>query len=297
METAYSYVLGDIGFIILDTPPKNVLTEITFRRISLMLDEFEFRRAVKAVVFTGAGENFSGGANLKWMQGLQKSPEIAGKTVDFCYKVALRIIRFPKPTIAAIKNGICFGAGFELAMCCQFIVAKKENVSTIKFGALAVSYGFMLGLGVSWQLAHKISIYRAACFLVKKDVTSLSEAYNISIVDFLLPGDNFQSEVVRFARLVARKVISQKTWPCLVSKLARLSSKEIDHLSFGCPIQTVERTLKALELCIREETDENAMKVEKPIFKELFFSDNAKEAIDAFLHDRKPEFFGEIVGN
>lgn len=296
METVYSYVLGDIGFIILDTMPINVLTDITFKRISLMLDEFEFRRTVKAVVFMGAGENFSGGANLKWMQGLQKSPEIAEKTINYCYKIALRIIRFPKPTIAAIKNGVCFGAGFELAMCCQFIVAKKENVSTIKFGALAVSYGFMLGLGVSWQLAHKISIYRAACFLVKKDTTNFSGAYNLGIVDFLLSGD-FQNEVVRFARLVTRKVISQKTWPCLVSKLARLSSKEIDYLSFGCPMQTVEYTLKALEFCMREETVENAMKVEKLLFKELFFSDNAKEGIDAFLHGRKPEFSGEIVGN
>ncbi len=289
-EQVHAWVHGNIGCIVFDTPPANIVTRVTFEHISSVLDYFEHDYTVKAVAFIGSDKNFCGGASLKWMQSLQHSPEVGNETIDYFYEIALKIREFPKPTIAAIENGVCYGVGFELAMLCDYIVAFEKNSSTIEFGALAVRYGFMLGLGVSWRLARKIGVPNAARFLVKSETTDLPTAYKLGIVDALLMGENFTKEVCRFVHEMLKGNLPETFTSPFAPKAIQMEHKERLALAAGCSMHAVARTLEALEACASVENFSEVLVVDKSYFKTLFFSRDAVEGIDAFLERRKPKF-------
>lgn len=287
---------GNIGFIIFDAPGANLLTRLGFEQISAILDEYKADTTIHAVVFAGThGKHFCGGVRLKWMRELQMSSEMGNETIDYCYQVGLQIVQFPKPTIAAIEDGDCAGVGAEIIACCLFVVASEKNFSTIKFAALSARLGFMLGLGITWRLAHKIRIDRAARFLIKKDTTSLMEAYEMGIVDELLPGEDFTEEVREFAQSVIHGRSPERYFLCMCPTYARLSAREIRSLALGCPAKTVELILLTLELAVQAETFEEAAGFECEMFKELFFSEEAIEGIGAVLKKREPNFSKVIV--
>jgi enoyl-CoA hydratase/carnithine racemase len=289
-EQVHAFIYAGIGFIVFDTPPANIVTRTTFERISSILDDFEHEHAVKAVVFMGRNRTFCGGGSLRWMQSLQQTPETGNETIDYFYEVALKLRQFSKPTIAAVENGACSGVGFELAMLCDYIVASKKNSSTIEFGALAVRYGFMLGLGVSWRLARKIGVPNAARFLVKSETTDLATAYKLGIVDALLPGENFTNEVCRFVHGVSEGNFLETCTPPFAPKSAQMEHKERLALAPGCSMYAVARTLEALEVCAPIERFGEVLIIDRSFFKTLFFSRDAIEGISAFLEKREPQF-------
>lgn len=289
-EQVHASTYAGIGFIVFDAPPANIVTRATFERISSILDDFGHDYSIKAIVFLGMNKNFCGGVSLKWMQSLQQMPEAGNETIEYFYEVARKIHEFPKPIIAAIENGACCGVGFELAMLCDYIVASEKNSSTIEFGALAVRYGFMLGLGVSWRLAHKIGVPNAARFLVKRETTDLFMAGKLGIVDALLPGENFRTEVYRFVHGLLEGNSPKTFTPPFAPKAVLMEHKERLALAPGCSMHAVARTLEALEVCVPIESFSEVLIVDKSFFKTLFFSDNSVEGISAFLERREPKF-------
>jgi enoyl-CoA hydratase len=294
-EEVHARPYGNVGFIVFDAPGANLLTLEGFKRINTILDEYEHNPFIEAVSFAGIhGSNFCGGTNLKWIQSLQNSPEIANETIDYIYRLGQRISEYPKPIIAAVENGICGGVGFELAMLCNYIVAMKKNASSIIFGALAIRYGFMLGLGVSWRLARKIGVPNAARFLVKSEITDLVTAWKLGIVDAYIEGDDFMEGVFQFTQLVLKGEISKTSQP-FAPKSTMVADKEKWSLAPGCSEQAVFVTLEAVEVCAQIETFGAALAVDKAYFKKLFFSENAKEGVSAFLGKRQPHFVGKII--
>jgi enoyl-CoA hydratase len=291
LEQVQQMVVGNAGFIIFDAPGTNLLTRVSFERISSILDDYDHNPSIDAIVFYGVNGNFCGGVNLKWMQSLQQRPEIGKETIDYIYRIGLRISESKKPTIAAIENGICGGVGFELAMLCEYVVAMKKNASDIIFNALAIRFGFMLGLGVSWRLAHKIGARNAVRFLLNRHSTGLTGAYRLGIVDELLLGDDFTEEVCRFVKLVSAKKRPEMPPPIT----PEVTLRELKDFSSESSVSAVFYTLRALRTIARAENFRDALALDRIYFENLFFSENAKEGISAFLENRPPRFAGGMM--
>jgi enoyl-CoA hydratase len=79
--------------------------------------------AVKVLIITGEGRAFSSGADLK--ESKSRSPEAYRDYLEALQTVSREIIRFEKPTIAAI-NGYALGSGYELALACDIRIAAEE---------------------------------------------------------------------------------------------------------------------------------------------------------------------------
>lgn len=107
---------------------------------------------VGSVVITGAGSTFCAGGNLqRLLDNRGKPPEVQAQSIEGLHGWIEAIRTFPKPVIAAVE-GAAAGAGFSLALACDFIVAADNAVFVMAYSSVALSPDG----GGSWSLAHAL---------------------------------------------------------------------------------------------------------------------------------------------
>jgi len=118
--------INRIGLIKLNRP--KVLNAMNRQLWIEMQDALEIAKQdqdIKALIFTGEGRAFSTGADLK--DSKDRSIEDYRIYLESLQEASRKIIRFEKPTIAAI-NGYALGSGYELALACDIRIAAKESI-------------------------------------------------------------------------------------------------------------------------------------------------------------------------
>ncbi len=94
---------------------------------------------VRSVVITGEGSIFCAGGNLQRLQAnRQQPPEVQARSIEGLHDWIETIRSFPKPVIAAVE-GPAAGAGFSLALACDFIVAAADAVFVMAYSNVALS--------------------------------------------------------------------------------------------------------------------------------------------------------------
>lgn len=128
---------GAVAVITLDSPPVNALSLDVRKAIAEGLERAANEKDVAAVVITGSGAAFCGGADVTEFgsAGMTAAPNLA----DLCALIE----EFPKPVIAAL-NGTTLGGGLELALVCHYRVA----AATAQLGLPEVKLGLLPGSGV-----------------------------------------------------------------------------------------------------------------------------------------------------
>ena len=107
---------------------------------------------VRSVVITGDGAMFSAGGNLQRLQAnRQQPPEVQARSIEGLHNWIEAIRTFPKPVIAAVE-GPAAGAGFSLALACDFIVAARNAVFVMAYSSIALSPDG----GGSWSLSRAL---------------------------------------------------------------------------------------------------------------------------------------------
>jgi enoyl-CoA hydratase/carnithine racemase len=116
------------------------------------LNVAESNAEVRSVVITGEGSHFCAGGNLQRLLGnRQKPPEVQAQSIEGLHNWIETIRAFPKPVIAAVE-GSCAGAGFSLALACDFIVAANNAVFVMAYSGVGLSPDG----GGSWGLARML---------------------------------------------------------------------------------------------------------------------------------------------
>jgi enoyl-CoA hydratase/carnithine racemase len=127
---------GTIAWVTVDNPgERNALGKQGKEELATAFRQLAGNERLRAAVLTGAGErSFIAGANIKEMAkaDLEEAEAISTRTHLACDAIR----RLPVPVIARI-NGYCFGAGMEIAACCDMRVA----ADTAKFGMPEVKFG------------------------------------------------------------------------------------------------------------------------------------------------------------
>jgi enoyl-CoA hydratase/carnithine racemase len=107
---------------------------------------------VRSVVLTGAGSTFCAGGNLqRLLDNRSRPPEVQARSIEGLHGWIEAIRTFPKPVIAAVE-GAAAGAGFSLALACDFIVAADNAVFVMAYSSVALSPDG----GGTWSLARAL---------------------------------------------------------------------------------------------------------------------------------------------
>ena len=215
---------------------------------------------VGCVILTGAGKSFSSGGNLQEIKDMTTKDQMTQAQLEDWYrfgiqKIPLTMNSIDVPVVAAV-NGHAIGAGNDLCTMCDIRIAGEDA----KFSESFLRIGIIPGDGGSWFLPKIIGLARANEMILTCDVLDANKALDWGLVSKVVPNENLIVE----AQLLAKKIASQ---PPEASRRA----KRLLRMSQNVPLQD------ALEMAASQQS----------MLQQL---DDHREAIDALLEKRKPNY-------
>jgi 3-hydroxyacyl-CoA dehydrogenase len=168
---------GAILVVTIDNPPVNALGVAVRRGLMSAIDEGEADADVTAILVTGAGRNFIGGADIREFGKPPQSPLLT----ELCN----RIEACSKPVLAAI-HGAALGGGLEVALAAHYRVA----LGNARLGLPEVQLGLLPGAGGTQRTPRLIGAQAALEMMLTGRHLSAKEALSLGLVDQLAEGDS-----------------------------------------------------------------------------------------------------------
>jgi 2-(1,2-epoxy-1,2-dihydrophenyl)acetyl-CoA isomerase len=241
--------------VTLDRPEKrNAINARMWLELLSVFEEVGARPEDRALVLTGAGGSFCSGADLTDPDAEPLHGLVAMRRVG---SVALALHRIPKPTIAKVR-GVATGAGWNLALACDLVVAADDA----RFSQIFVQRGLVVDFGGSWILPRLIGMQRAKELAFFGEFVSAREAHALGLLNRVLPDADLDAFVDDWA--------------------ARLAA--------GPPL-TLSMTKTLLGHGF-ETSIEQALEDEARCQAVCFTTDDTREAVTAFVEKRPPVFRG-----
>ncbi len=215
--------------------------------------------AVRALLLTGAGRGFCAGQDLgdRAMQPGQSPPDL-GHTLDTLYNPLIRALRgLEKPIVCAV-NGVAAGAGANLALACDIVIAARSASFIQAFCRL----GLVPDSGGTYMLPRLVGHARAMGLALLGDAVPAERAAEIGMIWKCVDDDKLEAE----ARGLARHLATQPT-----KGLALI--KQAINASFG---NDLDRQLDH----------------ERDLQRAAGRTEDYREGVAAFLEKRKPSFKG-----
>jgi 2-(1,2-epoxy-1,2-dihydrophenyl)acetyl-CoA isomerase len=181
---------------------KNALNAQSWNDLDEVLAEMEGNPADRALVLTGAGGNFSSGADLsgegagggltgKGLQPIVHEMRIVGQIIT-------RLQRMPKPTIAAV-DGYAVGVGLGLVLACDLVLATDRA----RFMEVFVKRGLAIDGGASWTLPRAIGLRRAKQMTFFGDALDAAQAYEWGLVNEIVAPEDLHETALAWGHRLA----------------------------------------------------------------------------------------------
>jgi len=233
---------------------KNAITRDMWTGLIDICHDIANRSDDRVVVFTGAGGDFCSGADLSGAPTGDRHDLFWMRTVGDC---CLAVANLPQPTIAKV-SGVAVGAGMNMALACDLVVAD----TTARFSEIFSKRGLSVDFGGTWSLPRRIGLHRAKELALLADIIDAAEAERIGLVNRLVAPGELDGVVGDWtARLAAGPPI------------AMAQTKAMLNNSFAVTLP------QALE-------SEGAAQALN------FTTKDTAEALDAFINKRQPRFEG-----
>jgi len=155
---------------------KNAIDTGGWDTLRTILDGLAHDNSVRVVVLTGAGGSFCAGADLGG-QDREEHPLARMRRVG---AIAVALCEMPKPVIAQV-SGIAAGAGWNLALACDLVVADE----TARFTQVFARRGLSIDLGGSWLLPRLVGLQQAKRLTMLAETISAQEAFDLGLVTWV----------------------------------------------------------------------------------------------------------------
>ncbi len=258
MSTVLFEIKNSIAFITLNRPDKfNAFNREMALLLQNILDECTSLHEVRCVYITATGKAFSAGQDIGELVGENKI-ELAQILSEHFNPIVKRIRNMPKPVIAAV-NGVAAGAGANIALCCDIVIA-AESASFIqafsKIGLIPDSGGtFTLPRLIGWQ--------KAGALMMTGDKVSANEAERMGMIYKVFADVTFEEE-----------------------------SKKIAHALAQMPTKSLAYTKHVLNSSVSNSWEEQLM-LEDQFQQKAASTKDYQEGITSFLEKRQPNFNGD----
>lgn len=258
MSTVLLHKENGVGYITLNRPETyNAFNRDMAMTLQAHLDDCANDDEVRCIYLTGAGKGFCSGQDLS--EATSPSPEDFARMVDEHYNATiLRMRNMEKPVIAAV-NGVAAGAGANIALAADIVVA-SSNASFIQAFS---KIGLIPDSGGTFFLPRLVGMQRAAALMMTAEKVSAADAVSMGMIFKAFAEDVFAEE--------SRKI---------ATNLAQMPTRGI-----GLTKRLLNSTF--------DNTLEEQLKMEKNVQMEAGATYDFKEGVQAFLEKRKPAFKGK----
>ena len=197
-----------LATVTLNRPDKmNALNMEMMKELIDAFSDISEDNEIRALLLTGAGKAFCAGADVDIMPGggnVSELGELGPEALrrSFLFKAVKKLIlglqQMDKPTIAMV-NGVCVGAGFDLALACDLRTA-SENA---KFMCGFVKIGLFPGFGAAWLYPRAMGLTKALELLYTGDVLKAGEAKELGMLNRLTTSEELETVTLAMVKKIA----------------------------------------------------------------------------------------------
>ncbi|NMD55933.1 MULTISPECIES: enoyl-CoA hydratase/isomerase family protein [Tsukamurella] len=185
---------GEIVTITLDRPgKKNALDAAGWAALGDALDTVASDPDARVLIITGAGEDFCSGTDLAGNK--DNHPTTSLRRLN---RAATALMELPIPVIARVQ-GVAVGAGWNIALCCDFVVA----ATTARFSQIFVDRGLSPDFGGTWLLPRLVGLQRAKQLTMLPELIGADQAAQLGLVTWVVPPEELDRHINDIAHRLA----------------------------------------------------------------------------------------------
>ena len=254
-ETIQYTVQNGVATLELSRPDKlNAFNSQMIHEIIAAVKEASKDEQVRCLVFTGAGRGFCSGQDLADVDENMDHGQVLREQYGPMMK---QLMSFEKPIVAAV-NGIAAGAGFSLALACDFRLASEKA----NFLNAFINIGLIPDSGNLYFLQNLVGYAKAAELSILGEKISAEKAFQLGLVTKVISTETWESEVVQFSEYLANL-------PTKAIGLIKRNLKLANNLSFDSYLEKEAEGQRIAGL-----------------------TNDHQEGVQAFVEKRKPIFIG-----
>jgi enoyl-CoA hydratase/carnithine racemase len=245
---------GAVGLVRLNRPDaRNALSPELMEELAALLERWDEDPEIGCVVIAGGDDWFAAGADIKAMAQRDFQDVLSAPSARFWPRLA----RVRTPLVAAV-SGYALGAGCELALACDMVVASESA----EFGQPEILLGIIPGGGGTQRLARVMGKQRAMELVLTGRRIDAAEAERLGIVNRVAPAGEWLDAALELASVVAER-------PPLAVRFAKQAVLAADETSLTAGLEQ-----------------------ERRLFELAMATEDRVEGMNAFVEKRRPEFRG-----